>query len=65
MITSTIYFNLETNEQISAAQVSKCGSIEAIDFSCAVVCSPFIDNNCWLDPIETCWITESENYWEL
>ena len=65
VLNSTIYFNIETFEQVSANSVRKCNNIEPINFTCATVCTPEEDFSCWLTESEVCWVTESGDYWEL
>jgi len=65
---SVVYFNIETGLQLLASEVSKCKNIQAIAISCAVVCTPTeipVDNNCWLNSLETCWLTASGNFWAI
>jgi len=38
--TITIYFNVETGEQLTDRQAQLCQNIQALNFSCAVICDP-------------------------
>lgn len=37
---TTLYFNIETNQQITLREAQQCPNIQALEFSCAVVCLP-------------------------
>lgn len=38
--TITLYFNVETGDQLTERQAQLCPDIQALEFSCAVVCDP-------------------------
>lgn len=40
VLQSTLYFDIDTGDQVTENQVSKCNNIQALTFSCAVVCDP-------------------------
>lgn len=64
VLNSVIYFDISTGDQIASNLVSKCGEIESINFSCAIVCNPSEEvSNCWLSINDECWITESGQPW--
>jgi hypothetical protein len=40
VLQSVIYFDVDSGDQLTENQVSKCNNIQALTFSCAVVCNP-------------------------
>jgi hypothetical protein len=40
VLQSVIYFDIDSGDQLTENQVSKCTNIQALTFSCAVVCNP-------------------------
>jgi hypothetical protein len=40
VLTSIIYFDIDSGDQLTATQVSKCNNVQSLNFSCAVVCNP-------------------------
>ena len=64
VLQSTVYFDIETGNQLTEGQVSKCKNIEPLTFICADICVG--DNfNCWSTPLEGCWELPSGGFWEL
>jgi hypothetical protein len=65
VLQSTIYFDIDSGNQLTESQVSKCKNIESINFICADICTGEITPNCWSTPIEGCWELSSGEFWEL
>jgi hypothetical protein len=40
VLTSIIYFDIDSGDQLTANQVSKCNNVQSLNFSCAVICNP-------------------------
>jgi hypothetical protein len=40
VLQSVIYFDIDSGDQLTENQVSKCINIQSLNFSCAVVCEP-------------------------
>lgn len=40
VLQSVIYFDIDSGDQLTENQVSKCNNVQALTFSCAVVCNP-------------------------
>lgn len=36
----TVYFNVDTGEQLTERQAQLCPNIQSLEFTCAVVCDP-------------------------
>jgi hypothetical protein len=66
VLQSTVYFNIDTGNQLTANQVSKCKNIESLNFICADICTnEIVDLNCWLDSFNECWELPSGGVWTL
>jgi hypothetical protein len=66
VLQSTIYFDIDSGDQLTENQVSKCKNIESINFICADICTDEVINpNCWSTPVEGCWELSSGEFWEL
>lgn len=65
VLQSTIYFDIESGDQLTDKQVSKCKNIEPITFICADICTDEVNLNCWSTPLEGCWELPSGGFWEL
>lgn len=66
VLQSTIYFDIDSGNQLTENQVSKCKNIEPLTFICADVCTDeVIVQNCWFTPLEECWELPSGGIWEL
>jgi hypothetical protein len=66
VLQSTIYFDIDSGNQLTENQVSKCKNIEPLTFICADICTDEnIDPNCWSTPLEGCWELPSGEFWTL
>lgn len=66
VLQSTVYLDIDSGNQLTENQVSKCKNIESLTFICADICTDEnLIQNCWLTPLESCWELPSGNFWGL